>query len=147
MPEDNSAEGRRIRGDRFEQAQLQLSEEVTTRLNQYVRSRKITLNTLIQGAWALLMSRYTQSDDVCFGTLVSGRTPELEGVEQMVGLFINTLPVRVQLADTDMIDVWLKEIHSQQVEARRYEFSPLVKVQRWSDISPGMPVIYRNDII
>ena len=140
LPEDRSADGRRILGDRFEQAESQLSKEITANLSQFVRSQQITLNTLIQGAWALLMSRYGETDDVCFGTLVSGRTPELEGVEQMVGLFINTLPVRVRVEEDLPLGDWLKTLNSQQVEARQYEYTPLVKVQTWSEAGRGQPI-------
>ena len=62
-------------------------------LNSFARMHQITLNTLVQGAWALLLSRYSGESDVLFGATVSGRPPELAGVESMVGLFINTLPV------------------------------------------------------
>ncbi|WP_445168175.1 amino acid adenylation domain-containing protein [Mycolicibacterium sp. Dal123E01] len=61
------------------------------------RSRGVTLNTLLQMAWALILSRLTDRDDVVFGVTVSGRPPELAGVETMVGLFINTIPLRVSL--------------------------------------------------
>ena len=58
----------------------------------------MTLNTLIQAAWAILLGRLTGRDDVVFGVTVAGRPPEIAGIERMVGLFINTLPLRVRLA-------------------------------------------------
>ena len=71
------------------------------------------------------------------GATVAGRPTELSGVEAMVGLFINTLPVRARVApDTPLIS-WLKDIQTQQVEARQYEYSPLVDVQGWSDVPRG----------
>jgi len=140
LPEDRSAEGRRLYGDRFEQSQVHLSEEHTAELNRFVRSQKITLNTLIQGAWALLTASYSDLNDVCFGSLVSGRTPELQNIEQMVGLFINTLPVRVKVPQGQYLSPWLKQLHAQQVEARRYEFSPLLKIQGWSQVPRGQPL-------
>ncbi|OBB94252.1 non-ribosomal peptide synthetase [Mycobacterium sp. 852002-40037_SCH5390672] len=79
---------------------LRLPAETTTRLVQDARSRGITVNTLMQMAWALVLSRLTDSHDVVFGVTVSGRPPELTGVETMVGLFINTVPLRVRLDPT-----------------------------------------------
>lgn len=76
---------------------LRLPAEITTRLVEDTRSRGITVNTLMQMAWALVLSRLTDTRDVVFGVTVSGRPPELTGVETMVGLFINTVPLRVRL--------------------------------------------------
>ncbi len=140
LPEDRSGEPRRLRGDRFEQRHVQLSEAVTTTLQGLVRRQQITFNTLVQGAWALLLSQYSDLDDVCFGTLVSGRTPELEGIEHMVGLFINTLPVRVRVPQDAELIPWLKGIHAQQSEMRHYEYSPLVQVQGWSEVKRSLPL-------
>lgn len=77
--------------------ELRLSPEVAERLVEGTRSRGITVNTLMQMAWALVLSRLTDTRDVVFGVTVSGRPPELSGVETMIGLFINTVPMRVQL--------------------------------------------------
>ncbi len=77
--------------------ELRLPPEAAERLVDGTRSRGITLNTLMQTAWALVLSRLTDSDDVVFGVTVSGRPPELAGVETMIGLFINTVPMRVRL--------------------------------------------------
>ena len=77
--------------------ELQLDTEATERLVNGARSRGITLNTLLQMAWATIVSRLTDRDDVVFGVTVSGRPAELAGVETMVGLFINTVPLRVRL--------------------------------------------------
>jgi mycobactin peptide synthetase MbtF len=76
---------------------LRLPAEITTRLVDDTRSRGITVNTLMQMAWALVLSRLTDTHDVTFGVTVSGRPPELTGVETMVGLFVNTVPLRVRL--------------------------------------------------
>lgn len=77
--------------------ELRLPAETTARLVDETRSRGITVNTLMQMAWALVLSRLTDTHDVVFGVTVSGRPPELTGVETMVGLFINTVPLRVRL--------------------------------------------------
>ncbi|OBB69510.1 non-ribosomal peptide synthetase [Mycobacterium sp. 852014-50255_SCH5639931] len=90
-----SAEGRRTGLPRT--TELRMPAEATTRLVEETRARGITINTLIQMAWALVLSRLTDTHDVVFGVTVSGRPPELAGVETMIGLFINTVPMRVRL--------------------------------------------------
>ena len=80
-----------------QRTELQLDAQTTERLVSGARSRGVTLNTLLQTAWATIVSRLTDRDDVVFGVTVSGRPAELAGVETMVGLFINTVPLRVRL--------------------------------------------------
>lgn len=77
--------------------ELRLDTRATTALSDAARSRGVTINTVLQLTWALLLSRLTDRDDVVFGVTVSGRPAELAGVETMVGLFINTVPLRVRL--------------------------------------------------
>ncbi|HDQ71156.1 MAG TPA: amino acid adenylation domain-containing protein [Chloroflexi bacterium] len=113
-----------------------LPAEESTGLQALARRHRLTLNTLVQGAWAILLSRYSGRDDVVFGTTVSGRPTDLTGAESMVGLFINTLPVRVRLAPRDRLSDWLQHLQAQQVEMRQYEYCSLVKVREWSAI-PG----------
>jgi thioesterase domain-containing protein len=114
-----------------------LSPETVDGLKSLAREHRLTLNTLVQGAWAILLSRYSGERDVVFGSVVSGRPPSLEGSESMVGLFINTLPVRVVVDGKDRVLDYLSELQRQQVELREYEYSPLVQVQGWSGISTG----------
>lgn len=117
--------------------QRALTVELTGDLQQLARTNRLTINTLIQGAWALLLSRYCQEDDVVFGAIVSGRPAELAGVEQMVGLFINTLPVRVRIQEERSVMEWLQELQSEQVDQRQYEYSQLAEVQGWSEVARG----------
>ncbi|HEY7494589.1 MAG TPA: condensation domain-containing protein, partial [Candidatus Tectomicrobia bacterium] len=116
---------------------VRLSRATTTALRLLARQQQLTLSTLVQGAWALLLSRYSGEDDVVFGTVVSGRPGDLAEVESMVGLFINTLPVRVHASPEAALLPWLQQLQEQQAEMRRYEYSPLVKVQEWSDVPRG----------
>ncbi|ARV58893.1 hypothetical protein BZZ01_09840 [Nostocales cyanobacterium HT-58-2] len=117
---------------------LQLSQAATTALQSFARQHQLTLNTLVQAAWALLLSRYTNEQDVIFGSVVSGRPVTLAGVESMVGVFINTLPMRVQVSPQVFLLDWLKQLQAQQVELRQYEYTPLVEIQGWSDVSRGL---------
>lgn len=117
-----------------------LSPDTLSKLQVLARQHRLTLNTLIQGAWALLLSRYSGDDEVVFGSTVSGRPAELAGSEYMVGLFINTLPVKVKITPHLPLLDWLKEVQSQAVEMRQYEHSPLVKIQGWSDVPRNVPL-------
>ncbi|HEX2271266.1 MAG TPA: amino acid adenylation domain-containing protein, partial [Pyrinomonadaceae bacterium] len=117
-----------------------ISEQTSRGLEALARYQQVTLNTLIQGAWALLLWRYSSEADVLFGVTVSGRPADLEGVEQMVGLFINTLPVRVKIDGEAQVGPWLKDLQVEQTEMRQYEYSPLVEVQGWSEVERGVPL-------
>jgi amino acid adenylation domain-containing protein len=128
-PEDQSV--------RREELRMALSEESTRGLEGLAREHGLTLNTFIQGAWALLLSRYSGEEDVVFGATVSGRPAELDGVESMVGNFINALAMRVRLSASEPLLPWLKELQEQHAEARQYDYTPLVEVQGWSEISRG----------
>ncbi|MGF9909648.1 non-ribosomal peptide synthase/polyketide synthase [Brevibacillus porteri] len=119
----------------YEEKEIRLSAEMTSRLQAFVRTHQLTLNTLVQGAWALILSRYGATDDVVFGATVSGRPADLPTVEGMVGLFINTLPIRVWIDANKSVRDWLREIQDHQVELRQFEYTPLVDIQGWSEIA------------
>jgi amino acid adenylation domain-containing protein/non-ribosomal peptide synthase protein (TIGR01720 family) len=122
------------------ESKVQFSEETTGRLQSLARKHGLTLNTILAGAWALLLNRYSQEETVVFGATVAGRPPSLPGVETMVGLLINTLPVRVRVDEEAELPAWLKVLQAEQVELREYEYSPLVEVQRWSEVGGGRPL-------
>ncbi|HEX7241918.1 MAG TPA: amino acid adenylation domain-containing protein, partial [Longimicrobiaceae bacterium] len=117
-----------------------LSTGTTEALLGAARRHRTTTNTIVQGAWGLLLSRYSGEEDVVFGATVSGRSPELAGMEEMVGLFINTLPVRLRVEGEARADEWLGRLRARQVEAQRYEHSPLQDVQGWSSVPAGVPL-------
>jgi len=117
-----------------------LSVDTTEMLREIVRGHHLTLNTLIQGVWALLLSRYCGDDDVVFGATVSGRPPDLSGSESMVGLFINTLPVRVQVDFEAEVIPWLQRLQVQQANTRQFEYSSLIEIQGWSDVPRTLPL-------
>ncbi|GER90177.1 hypothetical protein KDW_43390 [Dictyobacter vulcani] len=117
--------------------QVALSEEMTHTLQQVARQHELTLNTLVQGAWAILLSRYTGQDDIVFGTTVSGRPAEIIGIEAMIGLFINTLPVRIQVSPEKTLFSWLQSLQELQSKMRQYEYSSLAKIQNWSELAGG----------
>src|SRR6185503_12192497 len=112
----------------------------TSALQSFAQRHQLTMNTLVQGAWALVLSRHSGAEDVVFGTVVSGRPAELRGVETMVGSFINTLPVRVRVAPEAPLLSWLSDLQTQQAAARQYEQTPLVQVKNWSDAPRALPL-------
>ncbi|MEU6577527.1 amino acid adenylation domain-containing protein [Streptomyces sp. NPDC046805] len=93
---------------------LELDSATTHRLRETARSCRLTLNTLVQGAWGLLLARLTGRHDVVFGTTVSGRPPEIPGIESMVGLFINTVPVRLRPAPGETLAALLTRLQEEQ---------------------------------
>ncbi|MGW4277007.1 condensation domain-containing protein, partial [Streptomyces seoulensis] len=114
-----------------------LDAGISARLRETAQQAGLTVNTVLQGAWALLLSRYGGGDDVVFGTTVSGRPAELPGVTSMVGLFINTLPTRARVDGRRPLLEWLRELQTAQSEARRHDFVSLAQLQAWSEIPGG----------
>src|SRR3982751_943271 len=100
------------------------------------RRRQLTLNTLFQGAWGALLARATDRDDVIFGGVVSGRPPEVAGIESVVGFFINVLPVRVRMGN-EAVGAALADLQLRQVEQRDFEYCPLETIQAWSGLPLG----------
>jgi amino acid adenylation domain-containing protein len=117
--------------------QIYLSMTVTRDIQTLVKKYHLTLNTLLQGVWGLLLHHYSGDSTVVFGTTVSGRPADLVGVESMVGLFINTLPVCIKISGAADLVTWLQELLAQQVEREQYAYSSLVDIQKWSDLPRG----------
>ncbi|HZA24232.1 MAG TPA: condensation domain-containing protein, partial [Dehalococcoidia bacterium] len=124
----------------YAEQESRVSAAVTGQLQALARAHRLTLNTLVQGAWAVLLARYSGEEEVLFGATVSGRPAELVGVEGMVGLFINTLPVRVTLPPEARLLPWLEQLQAQQVEREQYAYTPLVEIQGWSEVPRGVPL-------
>jgi SAM-dependent methyltransferase len=97
---------------------------------------QVTLNTVLHAAWAVVLSRYTASRDVVFGCVSSGRPAELPGVDRMIGMFVNTLPVPVSVPPDGDLGPWLHDVQARYADIRRYEFSPLSDIKKWAG-APG----------
>ena len=139
-PTPVGARENQTRASGYAEQQVQLTESATTRLQEFAQQHQLTPNTVVQGAWALLLSSHAGRGDVVFGVVMSGRSVEVADVESMVGLFINTLPARAKITPEAELIVWLKQLQAQQVELGQYEYSPLARVQGWSEIEPGKPL-------
>lgn len=125
-------EGARTRASRT------LSPEATDRLRAFARDQRVTVNTVLQGAFALLLARYNDRSEATFGSTVSGRPPELAGVEEAIGLFINTLPVQVDLPPALPLGDWLRELQHRQGLAAAHEHVSLRDLTTW--INDGDPL-------
>ncbi|MEH2077516.1 MAG: amino acid adenylation domain-containing protein, partial [Nostoc sp.] len=121
----------------YSEQQIDLAVSATTAVMFFVRQHQLTMSNLVQATWGLLLSRYSQETDVVFGATVSGRPPELVGVESIVGLFINTLPVRVQISEKTQLLGLLKDLQAQQVESEQFSYSSLAEIQGLSDVPKG----------
>jgi acyl carrier protein len=125
---------------------IRVPDDTASRLRDLARQHRLTLNTVVQGAWALLLSRYSGQSDVVFGTTVSGRPAELPGVETMIGLFINTLPLRVAVPVGDRVWSWLAELQARHLEARTYETCSAGEIHQWSGL-PGSVPLYESLLV
>ncbi|UPZ26788.1 non-ribosomal peptide synthase/polyketide synthase [Streptomyces sp. LRE541] len=117
-----------------------LDTEQTKRLEDFARRNRLTLNTVAQGAWALLLSRWSGEREVCFGTTVSGRPADLPGADTITGLFITTLPARVAVDGSAACDTWLRHTQAVRAEDRRFDHVPLTDLQAWSGLPAGTPM-------
>nr|QEO73883.1 AMP-dependent synthetase and ligase [uncultured bacterium] len=114
------------------QVPFTLDETETARLYDFARRHRLTLNTVIQGVWAVLLSRYSGQSDVCFGATVSGRPAELP--DGITGILINTLPVRCDVDAAVPVADWLQALQVAQTESRQFEHLPLSRLQACSGV-------------
>jgi len=111
---------------------INLSREMTGRLEAFARSARVTMSTLIQSAWSVLLGRSSGSDDVVFGSIISGRPADLKGAEDMIGLFINSLPVRADLSLS--VNEMLRSVQEKSLMIQEYGYSFLPDVKACSGI-------------
>lgn len=119
---------------------IRLSKALTSALQSLAQQNQLTLNTLFEGAWTLLLNRYSGEEDIVFGTTRAIRRSALGADDTVVGLFLNTLPTRIQVSPEKLLLTWLKEVRAQWIATRSYEHTPLVRVQGCSDVPPGKPL-------
>ncbi|MDK3025010.1 amino acid adenylation domain-containing protein [Cupriavidus taiwanensis] len=118
-------------GEGYGLLQHACSAALTERLSAYARAQKVTLNTVVQAAWLLLLQRYTGQRRVAFGATVAGRPADVPGSQQMLGLFINTLPVLSAPRPEQAVGDWLRELQAFNLAAREHGHTPLSDLQRW----------------
>jgi amino acid adenylation domain-containing protein/non-ribosomal peptide synthase protein (TIGR01720 family) len=111
-----------------------LSEATSAELARFARRERITLSTLVQGAWLLLLSRYTGQVNPVFGATVAGRPASLRGAGSRIGLFINTVPVIGKLDPAQTAGAFLRALSAEGAEMREHEHTPLHEIQRWAGL-------------
>nr|WP_321855796.1 non-ribosomal peptide synthetase [Paraburkholderia tropica] len=114
---------------------VELDAADTARLVAFAREERVTVNTLLQAAWALLLQRYTNQDAVVFGATLAGRPADLPGAAHLLGLFINTLPVVAQPRAARQLGDWLRALQAQGMAAQEHAHTPLHEIQRWAGAS------------
>ncbi|MFC0215900.1 amino acid adenylation domain-containing protein [Paenibacillus chartarius] len=123
---------------RQEQLEFVIDEATTEKLTRMARGCGATLNSLFQGVWAVLLAKYNRTGDVVFGSVVSGRPSEVPGIEQMVGLFINTVPVRVRMDGGMSFAQLAKSIQQSAVDTEAHSYLPLYEVQNRSELKQAL---------
>jgi len=116
------------------------TKSTTDALQTLTRQHHLTLNTLVLAAWSWLLHRYSGETDIVFGATSSGRSPEIPQVEAIVGAFVNTLPLRVEIPLQGSLLDWLRGLQARQLEMRQYEYTSLVQIQRLSDLPQATPL-------
>jgi len=137
---EKSTPNRSLREPHFGREEIRLPDPLACSLRSFAQRHDLTLNTLIQAAWAILLSRYSREEDVVFGATRACRRSTVEGSEGMVGMFMNTVPVRARLSSRTELLPFLKELRAQSLSARPHEHTPLVRIKEWSDLAAGKPL-------
>ncbi len=121
-----------VGGAGSEECRVTIDPRATQRLAEFARQQKVTLNTVLQAAWSLLLQRYTGQDCVVFGATVAGRSAPLPGIEEQLGLFINTLPLVCAMKPDQTVSQWLGELQGLNLAMREFEHVPLYDIQGWA---------------
>ncbi|UCH97366.1 MAG: non-ribosomal peptide synthetase, partial [Candidatus Aminicenantes bacterium] len=108
---------------------FKIHEELTTGLTRTAASHQVTINSVFQVLWGLLLQKYNNTNDVVFGTVVSGRPPQIQGIENMIGLFINTIPVRIKTGLHQRFSQIVVSAQKDAAASRSYEYLPLADIQ------------------
>ena len=127
-------------GDRFGQVTAGLSVETTRGLRELAAHEDLTLNSIVMGAWALLLARYSCESEVVFGATKTTRRGTLEGADKIVGVFLATLPVRIPVDPEMPIRAWLRRVRDEWVSLRGYEHLPLVQIKQETELPASAPL-------
>ncbi|MGD1912876.1 MAG: condensation domain-containing protein [Rivularia sp. (in: cyanobacteria)] len=131
---------------RYSEEIIQLSSTDTQFLHSFATQHRLTLATIINGIWAILLSRYSCCSNVLYGCTVTGRPADLHGVESMIGMFVNTLPIHVNINAEEVFLSWLQRFQLQLVEVRDYEYTPLIEAHNWSEV-PRNSTLFESIVV
>ena len=124
----------------FAEVNGRLRQTETAVLQKAARQRRLTVNTLVQAAWGLTLARHTGQNEVTMGVVDAGRALSVPGIERMVGLLANALPLRLCLPDAVDCPDWLAELQAQQLAVRPYAFCSQAQLRRWYDLPVNGPL-------
>ncbi|MGA5063937.1 amino acid adenylation domain-containing protein [Streptomyces exfoliatus] len=130
-------------GEVPESVRLNLPEEVSARLRTRAREAGVTLNSVVQAVWALVLAQETGRSDVTFGITVSGRPAELSGAEDLVGMLVNKIPLRVRLRPAEPLMELVRRLEKEQLELLEHQHVPLTTLHRWS----GLPELFDTTMV
>ena len=134
-------------GYKHEQVIFPLGKAITAALHQLAGENQVTQNIVFQAIWGIILGKYNNRNDVVFGFVVSGRSPEIEGVESMVGLFINSLPLRVTFEENTTFRQLLQRLREDTIAMNRHQYLPLTKIQALSPLKQHLihhAVVFEN---
>jgi len=115
-----------------------INQEDFSLIESSIREHRLTLNTVAQGLWGLLLGRMFSSEDVLFGTTVSGRTPEVPRHDEMAGLFTNAIPIRVRTENDQLLVDWLHNLQVENLDGAAYDFAHMGEITEWSGVAPNV---------
>jgi hypothetical protein len=124
----------------YRKHEFRLPAAATAELNAALRKRRVTINTVVHGVWALILSHWAKQDDVVLGTIFGGRPMDLPGNESMIGMFISAVPVRVRIAPDQPVLDWLENVQVRLLELNLRQLTPLLTIQRCSELPAGTPL-------
>ncbi|MBE1491341.1 condensation domain-containing protein [Plantactinospora soyae] len=126
--------------DPFAEHRVEVSGDDTARLHETARQQRVTLETVLHGCWARLLSAHSGETDVVFGATVSCRPVEAEASQNMIGPLVNTLPVRVRIHPDEPVGAWLRQLQQHQALARPFDHVPLGRIESWTETPAGSPL-------
>jgi len=135
LPLDKQKPGHAIANAQHEH---HLSQQDAFKLKKCARANRITINALIVSAWAYTISRYTNSDDIIFGMALNGRSRVMDAHERTIGLFVNTLPLRLRCESSMALGAWLQYVQKELIGINQYDQTPLSAIHKLSDVKPGV---------
>ncbi len=138
IPREKISASNRAEQYKLERVRFSLSENRTRALEQLAGKNNVTLNTLMQTAWGVLLGKYNCTRDAVFGAVVSVRPGQIPGIEQMIGLFINTIPVRISFAEEVRFDELLREVQEAAIAGELHYYFPLAEIQAESILKQNL---------
>ena len=149
LSDDDAPEPAEILDENYARKVHELDSSKSAALDAFARRHALTQATLFRAAWALVLARYSGETDVLFGSVTSGRPPDLPGAETMLGLFINTLPLRVRVPLDAPLLPWLAQLQELQFELLRHQHAPLAEISALTELPRGRPLfetilVYEN---